>query len=66
MPKGQLNLTTQRLKTPRAAALARILFTVLFTAYEGDPPVPKVVPKDQWYLPPAKPGDAPGNDRHQP
>src|SRR5215813_6073524 len=32
MPNGQLNLTTQKLKTPRAAALAGILFTVLFTS----------------------------------
>jgi hypothetical protein len=32
MPGGQPNLTTQRLKTPRAAALAGILFTVLFTS----------------------------------
>jgi hypothetical protein len=23
-------------------------------AYEGDPEVPKVVPKEQWYLAPAK------------
>ena len=29
---GQLNLTHQKLKTPRAAALAGILFTVLFTS----------------------------------
>jgi hypothetical protein len=27
-------------------------------AYEGDPEIPKVVPKEQWYLAPAKP-DAP-------
>jgi hypothetical protein len=32
MPDVQLNLTNQRLKTPRAAALAGILFTVLFTS----------------------------------
>jgi hypothetical protein len=32
MPDGQLNLTHQKLKTPRAAALAGILFTVLFTS----------------------------------
>jgi len=32
MPDEQLNLTNQRLKTPRAAAFAGILFTVLFTS----------------------------------
>ena len=32
MPDGQLNLTNQKLKTPRAAALAGILFAVLFTS----------------------------------
>jgi len=32
MPDEKLNLTTQSLKTPRAAALAGILFTVLFTS----------------------------------
>lgn len=32
MPDSSINLTTQRLKTPRAAALAGILFTVLFTS----------------------------------
>ena len=32
MPDGQLNLTNQKLKTPSAAALAGILFTVLFTS----------------------------------
>jgi hypothetical protein len=32
MPDRQLNLTHQKLKTPRAAALAGILFTVLFTS----------------------------------
>jgi hypothetical protein len=32
MPDEKLNLTTQRLKTPRAAALAGILFAVLFTS----------------------------------
>ena len=32
MPDGQLNLTNQKLKTPRAAALAGILFTVLFSS----------------------------------
>ena len=32
MTDGQLNLTHQKLKTPRAAALAGILFTVLFSS----------------------------------
>jgi len=32
MPDSTVNLTTQKLKTPRAAALAGILFTVLFSS----------------------------------
>jgi|SRR5262245_50425296 len=32
MSGGQITLTNQRLKTPRAAALAGILFTVLFSS----------------------------------
>jgi len=32
MPDGQLNLTDQRLKTTRAAALAGILFAALFSS----------------------------------
>jgi len=28
---------------------------IMTPAYEGDPEIPKVVPKDQWYLAPAKP-----------
>jgi len=28
---------------------------IMTPAYEGDPQVPKVVPKEQWYLAPAKP-----------
>ena len=32
MPDGQLNLTTQKLKTPRAAALAGIVFAALFSS----------------------------------
>jgi small-conductance mechanosensitive channel len=28
---------------------------IMTPAYEGDPEVPKVVPKDQWYLAPARP-----------
>jgi len=35
---------------------------IMTQAYEGDPDAPKVVPKDQWYLAPAKPTDAPAND----
>ena len=35
---------------------------IMTPAYEGDPETPKVVPKDQWYQAPAKPGDAPAND----
>jgi small-conductance mechanosensitive channel len=35
---------------------------IMTPAYEGDPEAPKVVPKDQWYLSPAKPCDAPAND----
>jgi hypothetical protein len=31
MPDGQLTLTSQKLKTPRAAAIAGILFALLFT-----------------------------------
>ena len=30
-------------------------------AYEGDPEKPKVVPKDQWYVSPAKPIQALAN-----
>ena len=33
---------------------------IMTPAYEGDPEVPKVVPKEQWYLAPAKPDAAPG------
>jgi hypothetical protein len=25
-------------------------------AYEGDPEQPKLVPKEQWHMPPARPG----------
>jgi hypothetical protein len=28
---------------------------IMTPAYEGDPAAPKVVPKEQWYLSPAKP-----------
>jgi hypothetical protein len=34
---------------------------IMTPAYERDPPVPKVVPKDQWHLAPAPPASpAPG------
>jgi len=33
---------------------------IMTPAYEGDPAIPKVVPKDQWYLAPAKPDAVPG------
>lgn len=39
---------------------------IMTPAYEGDPESPKVVPKDQWYLSPAKPTDAPSKDGHTP
>jgi small-conductance mechanosensitive channel len=39
---------------------------IMTPAYEGDPQAPKVVPKDQWYLAPAKPTEAPANDGHKP
>ena len=29
---------------------------IMTPAYEGDPEVPKVVPKEQWHTPPAGPG----------
>jgi small-conductance mechanosensitive channel len=31
---------------------------IMTPAYEGDPEIPKVVPKDQWFTAPAKPGGA--------
>jgi small-conductance mechanosensitive channel len=33
---------------------------IMTPAYEGDPETPKVVPKDQWYQAPAKPGQRAG------
>jgi small-conductance mechanosensitive channel len=39
---------------------------IMTPAYEGDPETPKVVPKDQWYLSPAKPADAPASDGRKP
>ena len=35
---------------------------IMTPAYEGDPEQPKVVPKDQWFLSPAKPSDAAPTD----
>jgi small-conductance mechanosensitive channel len=32
---------------------------IMTPAYEGDPQIPKVVPREQWYLAPAKPDAAP-------
>ena len=39
---------------------------IMTPAYEGDPPTPKVVPKDQWYVAPATPTDAPVHDGNKP
>jgi small-conductance mechanosensitive channel len=39
---------------------------IMTPAYEGDPQSPKVVPKDQWYLPPAKAADAAVRDGDKP
>jgi small-conductance mechanosensitive channel len=39
---------------------------IMTPAYEGDPEVPKVVPKDRWYLAPAKPVDASVQDGDKP
>ena len=33
---------------------------IMTPAYEGDPGAPKVVPKEQWYLSPAKPAQRVG------
>jgi hypothetical protein len=33
---------------------------IMTPAYEGDPAAPKVVPKEQWYLSPAKPAQRVG------
>jgi small-conductance mechanosensitive channel len=38
---------------------------IMTPAYEGDPEVPKVVPKEQWYEAPATPTAAPANDRQK-
>jgi len=39
---------------------------IMTPAYEEDPDVPKVVPGDQWYLPPAKSSAAPASDGRKP
>jgi small-conductance mechanosensitive channel len=39
---------------------------IMTPAYEGDPAIPKVVPKEQWCLPPANPMVAPADDGHKP
>jgi small-conductance mechanosensitive channel len=39
---------------------------IMTPAYEGDPQSPKVVPKDQWYLPPAKAVDGSSRDGDKP
>jgi hypothetical protein len=28
---------------------------IMTPAYEGDPEIPKIVPRDQWYMAPAQP-----------
>jgi len=33
---------------------------IMTPAYEGDPGAPKIVPKEQWYLSPAKPAQRVG------
>jgi small-conductance mechanosensitive channel len=33
---------------------------IMTPAYEGDPEIPKVVPQDKWYAPPATPPTGPG------
>ena len=35
---------------------------IMTPAYEGDPEIPKVVPKEQWYLAPARPDAGSGKD----
>jgi len=39
---------------------------IMTPAYEGDPETAKVVPKDQWYLPPARPTEASDHDGQKP
>ncbi len=39
---------------------------IMTPAYEGDPQIPKVVPKEQWYLAPANPDAAPTEPRPRP
>ncbi len=38
---------------------------IMTPAYEGDPQIPKVVPKDQWYQAPATPTQASTKDGHK-
>lgn len=38
---------------------------IMTPAYESDPAAPKVVPKEEWYAPPAKPIDAPAGFGHK-
>jgi hypothetical protein len=33
---------------------------IMTPAYEGDPAAPKIVPKDQWFRPPASRGETSG------
>jgi len=39
---------------------------IMTPAYEGDPQVPKVVPKEEWFQAPAKPTDSPTNAGRKP
>ena len=39
---------------------------IMTPAYEEDPDVPKVVPRDQWSLPPAKSSAAPASVGRKP
>lgn len=39
---------------------------IMTPAYEGDPEIPKVVPRDQWYLEPAAPTQAPDDEGRGP
>ena len=39
---------------------------IMTPAYEGDPPTPKVVPKEEWFQAPAKSSDSPANAGRKP
>ena len=39
---------------------------IMTPAYEGDPGIPKVVPREQWYLAPAKPETTPTENPRRP